>query len=166
MTTFSFTSGNPSSLTAGATANMNDISGSLTDLRTFLNGGTIDSTNTTAGPGVIQTAQAWQTLALTGFTTSLSYMKDGFGFVHLRTDALTTTGSPPGAAATIGTLPAGYRPVNTQYFSLVRTDGTVPSSVQPLWSISSAGVITNVISLVVAGAVGYAIQGGVFRGEN
>jgi hypothetical protein len=45
MTTFSYTTGNPSNLTAGTTASMNDIQGPFTDLRTFLNGANLDSTN-------------------------------------------------------------------------------------------------------------------------
>jgi hypothetical protein len=45
MTTFSYTTGNPSNLTAGATASMNDIQGPFTDLRTFVNGANIDTTN-------------------------------------------------------------------------------------------------------------------------
>jgi hypothetical protein len=50
MTTFSYTTGNPSNLTAGATANMNDIQGPFTDLRTFVNGSVDgDNLSTTAG---------------------------------------------------------------------------------------------------------------------
>jgi hypothetical protein len=45
MTSFSYTTGNPSNLTAGATASMNDIQGPFTDLRTFLNGANLDGTN-------------------------------------------------------------------------------------------------------------------------
>lgn len=45
MTTFSYTSGNPNNLTAGATANMTDISGPFSDLKTFVNGGNLDFTN-------------------------------------------------------------------------------------------------------------------------
>lgn len=50
MTTFSFTTGNPSNLSAGGTANMIDISGSLTDLRTFVNG-SIDGDNVSSTAG-------------------------------------------------------------------------------------------------------------------
>lgn len=46
MTSFSYTTGNPSNLTAGSTASMNDIQGPFTDLRTFLNGANLDDTNT------------------------------------------------------------------------------------------------------------------------
>lgn len=42
MTTFSYTTGNPSNLTGGTTASMNDIQGPLTDVRTFVNGKNLD----------------------------------------------------------------------------------------------------------------------------
>lgn len=45
MTAFSYTSGNITNLAAGQNALMSDIQGSLVDLRTFLNGGTMDETN-------------------------------------------------------------------------------------------------------------------------
>lgn len=45
MTTFSFTTGNPAHLTAGAAASMTDIGGSFTDVQTFINGGNIDTSN-------------------------------------------------------------------------------------------------------------------------
>jgi hypothetical protein len=55
MTTFSYTTGNPSNLTAGATASMNDIQGPFTDLRTFLNGANLDTSNlaTSAKPATL-----------------------------------------------------------------------------------------------------------------
>jgi hypothetical protein len=50
LTTFAFTTGNPSNLTAGATASMNDIQGPLVDLRTFVNGSVDgDNLSTTVG---------------------------------------------------------------------------------------------------------------------
>jgi hypothetical protein len=48
MTAFNYTTGNPSNLTGGANASMNDIAGPFTDLRTFLNGGNIDFSNLAA----------------------------------------------------------------------------------------------------------------------
>lgn len=51
MTTFSYTTGNPSNLTGGGTANMTDIQGPFTDLRTFLNGANLDDTNIAPGGG-------------------------------------------------------------------------------------------------------------------
>lgn len=48
MTSFSYTTGNPSNLVGGATASMNDIQGPFSDLRTFLNGTLLDGTNIAA----------------------------------------------------------------------------------------------------------------------
>lgn len=48
MTTFSYSSGDPTNLTGGATADMSDISGPFSDLSTFLNGN-ITATNVTDG---------------------------------------------------------------------------------------------------------------------
>src|SRR6266545_4936483 len=48
MTTFSYTTGNPSNLVGGATASMNDIQGPFSDLRTFVNGANLDGTNIAA----------------------------------------------------------------------------------------------------------------------
>lgn len=68
MTTFSFSTGNPTNLTGGATASMTDISGSLTDLKTFLNAATITDTNVQAA-GLTDTSLAspanvvWRTVA-------------------------------------------------------------------------------------------------------
>lgn len=48
MTTFSFSTGNPANLTGGTAANMIDISGPFTDLRTFINGGNLTDSNVQA----------------------------------------------------------------------------------------------------------------------
>jgi len=45
VTSFAYTSGNPNNLVANQNASMADIQGPLTDLRAFLNGGTMDETN-------------------------------------------------------------------------------------------------------------------------
>lgn len=53
MTAFSFTTGNPNNLTAGANASMNDVQGPFMDLRTFLNGANLSDTNMqNAGTGL------------------------------------------------------------------------------------------------------------------
>jgi len=45
MPAFAYTTGNPNNLVANQNASMADIQGPFTDLRTFLNGGTMDETN-------------------------------------------------------------------------------------------------------------------------
>jgi hypothetical protein len=50
MTTFNYTTGNPSNLVGGGTASMNDIQGPFTDLRTWANG-SIDGDNLTGTAG-------------------------------------------------------------------------------------------------------------------
>jgi hypothetical protein len=50
MTTFSYTTGNPSNLVGGGTASMNDIQGPFTDLRVWVNG-SIDGDNLTSTAG-------------------------------------------------------------------------------------------------------------------
>lgn len=61
MTTFSYTTGNPSNLVGGGTASMNDIQGPFTDLRTWANG-SVDGDNLTSTAG--------QQLALNSTTTT------------------------------------------------------------------------------------------------
>lgn len=63
MTTFSFSTGNPTNLTGGATASMTDLSGSFADLKTFLNGGSITDTNVSAA-GLTDTSLASPTNAV------------------------------------------------------------------------------------------------------
>lgn len=164
MTTFSYTTGNPSNLTGGATASMNDIQGPLTDLRTFLNGANQDATNIAAGPTLIATQQAWQTVALTGFPTyNLVYYKDSLGTVHFRGDLQLTGGSPPANGATICTLPAGYRPGVTILLPIiVQSVGGGVNLIQ----ITTAGVITNASGATLSAATNYSFGTCHFRAEN
>lgn len=61
MTTFAYSSGNPANLTSGANASMADIKGPLDDLKTYLNGANLDSTNiATNGVALAQLAAAVQ----------------------------------------------------------------------------------------------------------
>lgn len=91
MTAFSFSTGNPSNLTGGATASMTDISGSLTDLKTFLNGGSITDTNIQAA-GLTDTSLAsptnavWRTVfsinaVVSALTTTACYFQTTGGSV-------------------------------------------------------------------------------------
>lgn len=84
------------------------------------------------------TPQAWQSLAISFFTTSLVYMKDSLGFVHFRGDVMTTTNPAAAIGQTIGTLPAGYRPGATISISVSPITGTIPKPV----TITTAGVMT------------------------
>lgn len=73
-------------------------------------------------------AGAWQTIALTGVVWSpvnLSFYKDAMGVVRLRPEAFTTVAEIP-ASATIGTLPAGYRPGVLSYLTLWNVPGSTP----------------------------------------
>lgn len=62
MPLFNFTSGNPSNLTANANASMSDIQGSLTDLRTFVNGN-LDETNV---PNLAAAFTTYKTITMAG----------------------------------------------------------------------------------------------------
>lgn len=67
-------------------------------------------------------AEAWQTLALSGGTwnpTTLAYYKDQQGIVRVRSDGILFTGTLS-IGATLGTFPAGYRPVAKAYITLCR----------------------------------------------
>jgi hypothetical protein len=59
MTTFNFSTGNPANLVGGGGANMTDIGGSLTDLRSFINGGSMDETNV---PNLSAAFTTWKTI--------------------------------------------------------------------------------------------------------
>lgn len=111
----------------------------------------------------IEAQQVWQTIALTNFTaTTLKYFKDSLGIVHFRGDQMTTTGTPPTLASVIGTLPAGYRPVSTQYFVVHQMNAVGYWTV----GITAAGVMTNDSpgTMPVSGALTF---GGIhFRAEN
>lgn len=76
MSTFSYSSGNPANLTGGSTANMNDIQGPFTDLRTFLNGNNIDAAaNIAHGVFIAYRTVAqvgWALTAGTGAGTSIT----------------------------------------------------------------------------------------------
>lgn len=120
MSLLSYTTGNPNNLTGGATASMNDIQGPFTDVKTWANGN-VDSSNLVVGPNLIATQQAWQTVAVAATNWlggSLPYYKNSLGEVIIRTDTnLATSTGTSGTTALFGTLPAGYRPAQTQYFS-------------------------------------------------
>jgi hypothetical protein len=177
MTAFNYTTGNPSNLTGGAGASMNDIAGPFTDLRTFLNGGNIGSGNiATGGVGTTELAanavtaakmeaqQAWQTLSLsgTGLSVTLSYFKDSLGMVHCRGDEFTTSANIPNGTV-MGTLPPGYRPGTvTQDFPLGRGNSGSTAAV----TITTAGVIA-IGGMAGAGAGATLSLGAVhFRAEN
>lgn len=62
MTTFSYSSGNPSNLTGGHSASMSDIAGPLTDIPTFLNGN-IDATNLATSAKPVTLRGPYQTIS-------------------------------------------------------------------------------------------------------
>jgi hypothetical protein len=62
MTNFNFSTGNPANLVGGGGANMTDIGGAFTDLRSFLNGGSMDETNV---PNLTAAFTTWKSLGNT-----------------------------------------------------------------------------------------------------
>jgi len=74
MPTFSYTTGNPSNLTGGHSADMNDIQGPFTDLRTAVNGN-LDETNV---PNLAAAFTTWKNV-VTGSTLPGSGIVTGAG---------------------------------------------------------------------------------------
>lgn len=65
MTTFNYTSGDPTNLTGGATANMGDISGPFADVKTFVNGN-VDATNLATSAKPVTLLGQYRTVAQAG----------------------------------------------------------------------------------------------------
>lgn len=87
MTTFSYTTGNPSNLTAGSTASMNDIQGPFTDLKTFINGANITDTNVSAaGLGIAKLTPLWLYGTVNGSTGAI-LVAGSAGWTSSRTSA-------------------------------------------------------------------------------
>lgn len=105
---------------------------------------------------------AWSSLTLTGsWGSALRYFKDSLGMVHVRSDSIVGPSAGVTGSATIGTFPAGYRPVSTQYFSVVNT--TSGAGLLAI-SVASTGVITWGSSALAASTpVAFLMR---FRGEN
>jgi hypothetical protein len=110
----------------------------------------------------IEAQQAWQSLGTpTGFSSgTLYYSKDSLGRVHLRGDLLTVAASNIPANTTLATLPAGYRPVSTQYFPITSVTNGPTSQCY----ITAAGVIAPPVGLFANGT--YAFGAVSFRAEN
>ena len=124
---------------------------------------TADIANNAVTAAKIEAQQAWQTVALSGFTGNLSYYKDSLGQVHLRGDVFTSPGGGITSGTTLATLPAGYRPASTQQFNLPAVQGA--TAISPgIVRISTAGAITNSASL--SASVDYSFGHIHFRGEN
>lgn len=90
MTAFNYSTGNPANLIAGGGASMTDIQGSLNDVRTFLNSGTIDETNV---PNLSAAFTYWKTIV--------------WGSGLLTATAASTYFMPTGPTASVQTLAGG-----------------------------------------------------------
>lgn len=132
MTTFSYSTGDPTNLTGGAAASMADISGPFADLKTFINGGSLDATNlaTSAKPATLlgqyrtiaeaclqfedaDTAGTYSASALTGSAKSGTSAFSGAGLTFFpltpadyAVSGLTTQFRVKGALGTNGTASA------------------------------------------------------------
>lgn len=125
----------------------------------------IDNSNVVSSLRLIAaTEQAWQTIALAGgptySPTTLAYFKDSLGMVHLRGDLITLSVANASAGATLCTLPAGYRPVSTQGFTLANL---ISNAVTPI-TITSAGVVATVNGLTAGLSYSFGLVH--FRAEN
>lgn len=108
----------------------------------------------------VEAQQAWQTIALAGFTGNLAYYKDSLGIVHFRGDIQTVGASNTVSGATLATVPAGYRPSQTVYFTLQRLNISTTATVY----VTGAGVVGTDPGLIAGGT--YSFGQVSFRAEN
>jgi hypothetical protein len=105
--------------------------------------GTVTGTYTIGGTATI-TVEAWTDVSSFGAnwaaSTTVSYMKDPMGFVHLKG----FVASNAAAGATIFTLGAGYRPAQAMYF-LATYDSTVG------WALLTINTNGTVVTTATAG---------------
>ena len=107
---------------------------------------------------------SWHTLAIsaTNFPGgNLAYYKDALGIVRVRGDVFTATTGAVSGGATLGTLPAGFRPGTTQVFTLLEATGSV--SQRPV-QVTTAGVIS--VPAGLAASSSYSFGAVHFRAEN
>lgn len=96
MTTFSYSTGDPTALTGGATASMADISGPFADLKTFVNGANLDATNLATSAKPVTLLGQYRTIAEALFQfddadTSGSYYSTTASAVKSGTSIVTTS---------------------------------------------------------------------------
>lgn len=93
MTALNYTSGNPANLTAGGGAAMIDVQGPFNDIKSFLNGGTMDETNI---PNLSAAFTHWRTIVWGGGVLAM-----GAGGTYL----IPGGGAPQGSTAqTLGSI--------------------------------------------------------------
>lgn len=78
MTAFAYSTGNINNLVGGSNASMADIQGPFVDLRSFINGGTMDETNV---PNLAAAFTTWRTIAWGGGVASLTTVTGAATFV-------------------------------------------------------------------------------------
>ena len=137
-----------------------EIATALTSIKTWANG-SIDGTNVTP-----LTGSAWTAPTLTGsfanngggFET-VAYLKDPFGFVHIK-GVLTLTGTTSGTVAF--TLPAGYRPgATTQHPA-----GGAASATSIPGAVCEVGTSGQATIYYTSGCVSVGLSGITFLAEN
>lgn len=152
MTALTYTTGNPSNLTAGATASMNDIQGPFTDIRTFLSSTNIDYSNIAA---VVQSQYVTIETALaqaSGLTA---------GTFLFNPAIVATTLAQAGAAAfnlDSSDYPSGTRSPKLRVLAFSMVNNTAPAisytyGLYPIaTSIGGAGSNSVTVGAVVAGS--------------
>jgi hypothetical protein len=92
----------------------------------------------------VWTAPNWQTLTLTGFqagANQLKFYKDTTGIVHVHPDTLRTNAASIAAGTLIATMPAGYRPLDTNFGTFIAVSDDSTAGVIPLSISGSNGEI-------------------------
>lgn len=154
MTTFSYTTGNPTNLTGGATASMNDIQGPFTDLRTYLNGGNIDYTNLASATDSYYKTVFETNLSSAGNATGTYVFATAIGMVSpntvgsARSVRYINTADYPGGTRTPRLRIAVSLMVNTTAPAITYTYGLYP--VTAISGVASQPTIT--LGAVVAGS--------------
>lgn len=156
MSSFNYSTGNPNNLVGGGAANMTDIGGSFTDLRSFINGGAMDETNVPNLAAAFTSNKPWLHLggAWSGGSGNTTY---------LLTQSLGVT--PPGGG-TAGSVQGAVRwdPVDfnanarvTKLFFRCFVQASSTSPALPSVAVFMAPVILNSQASTVAATIGTTI---------
>ncbi len=135
MTVFNFSTGNPANLVGGGGANMTDIGGSLTDLKSFLNGGSMDETNV---PNLAAAFTHWKTIGWGGGLLAMgaggTYILSGGGNPQASSGAV--SGGSAGSASFIMDLDPADWLANARTTKLRLRCGLTVNAVAPSTSFN------------------------------